>query len=124
MMSAYDVMTYGERMAEVYDQWPGIPPNTETVVDALTRLAGRGPVLELGIGTGRIALPLAQRGLHVHGIDASPAMIARLKAKPGGERIPVTNGSGRTPVLALPQPTGKADAKAVWIGDGKIPQSV
>jgi SAM-dependent methyltransferase len=92
MMSAYDVTTYGERMAEVYDQWPGVPPNTEAVVAALTRLAGRGPVLELGIGTGRIALPLAQRGPHVHGIDASPAMVARLRAKPGGEHIPVTIG--------------------------------
>lgn len=93
MMSAYDVTTYGERMAEVYDQWPGVPTNTEAVAAALTRLAGRGPVLELGIGTGRIALPLAQRGLRVQGIDASPAMVARLRAKPGGEHMPVTIGN-------------------------------
>ena len=48
-MRAYDVTTYGERMAEVYDQWPGVPQNTNAVVACLTRLAGRGPILELGI---------------------------------------------------------------------------
>jgi SAM-dependent methyltransferase len=93
MMQAYDITTYGERMAEVYDQWPGVPQNTEAVVACLTRLAGPGPILELGIGTGRIALPLAQRGLSVHGIDASPAMVAQLRAKPSREHIPVTIGN-------------------------------
>jgi SAM-dependent methyltransferase len=93
MMRAYDITTYGERMAEVYDQWPDIPQNTDAIVAGLTRLAGSGPILELGIGTGRIALPLAQRGLRVHGIDASPAMVAQLRAKPGGEQIPVTIGN-------------------------------
>jgi SAM-dependent methyltransferase len=93
MMQAYDITTYGERMAEVYDQWPGVPQNTDAIVTGLMRLAGRGPILELGIGTGRIALPLAQRGLHVHGIDASPAMVAQLRQKPGGEHLPVTLGN-------------------------------
>ena len=51
-----------------------------------------GPILELGIGTGRLALPLLRRGLVVHGIDASPAMVAKLRAKPDGERIPVAMG--------------------------------
>jgi 2-polyprenyl-3-methyl-5-hydroxy-6-metoxy-1,4-benzoquinol methylase len=92
-MHTYDVTTYGERMAEVYDQWPGVPQNTDMVVTCLTCLAGRGPILELGVGTGRIALPLAQSGLSVHGIDASPAMVARLRAKPGGEHIPATIGT-------------------------------
>ena len=50
-MHTYDVTTYGERMAEVYDQWPGVPQNTDAIVTGLTRLAGRGPILELGIGT-------------------------------------------------------------------------
>ncbi len=59
---------------------------------ALAELAGAGPVLELGIGTGRIALPLAERGLEVHGIDASKAMLERLREKPGGERIPTSVG--------------------------------
>jgi SAM-dependent methyltransferase len=93
MMHGYDITTYGERMAEVYDQWPGLPQNTDAIVAGLTRLAGDGPILELGIGTGRIALPLAQHGLVVHGIDASPAMVAQLRAKPGGEHIPVTIGN-------------------------------
>ena len=93
MIHAYDITTYGEHIAEVYDQWPGVPQNTDAVVVCLTRLAGRGPLLELGIGTGRIALPLAQRGLIVHGIDASPAMVAQLRAKPGGAHLPVTIGN-------------------------------
>lgn len=61
-------------------------------VDLLAELAGEGPALELGIGTGRIALPLAQRGIPVHGIDLSEPMVARLRAKPGGTDIPVTIG--------------------------------
>ncbi|MCI0545889.1 MAG: class I SAM-dependent methyltransferase [Candidatus Rokubacteria bacterium] len=91
-MAEYDASTYGERIAGVYDAWPTVPANAEAVVARLAALAGRGPVLELGIGTGRIALPLAARGLAVHGIDASPAMVAELRAKPGGDRIPVTMG--------------------------------
>ncbi|NIN73471.1 MAG: methyltransferase domain-containing protein [Gemmatimonadetes bacterium] len=58
----------------------------------LADLAGSGPVLELGIGTGRLALPLSERGVEVHGIDASEAMVAKLRAKPGGDRIPVRMG--------------------------------
>lgn len=66
--------------------------DTEAAVALLAELAGSGPVLELAIGTGRIALPLAERGIDVHGIDASEAMVARLRSKPGGESIPVTIG--------------------------------
>jgi SAM-dependent methyltransferase len=62
-------------------------------VDLLAELAGDGPALELGIGTGRVALPLAEAGIEVHGIDASEAMLAKLKTKLGGGRIPVTVGS-------------------------------
>ncbi|MDQ4029538.1 MAG: class I SAM-dependent methyltransferase, partial [Actinomycetota bacterium] len=61
-------------------------------VEALAALAGAGPALELAIGTGRVALPLAERGVQVHGIDVSEAMVERLRAKPGGDRIPVTIG--------------------------------
>lgn len=84
--------SYGERIAERYDAlYAALDPTN--AVDALARLAGgRGPVLELAIGTGRIALPLAERGVEVHGVDVSEAMVARLRAKPGGERIPVTMG--------------------------------
>lgn len=88
----YDVSTYGERIAEVYDQWPSLPTNTERAVEFLAAAGGRGPILELGIGTGRLALPLVQRGFAVHGIDASPAMVARLRAKPGGDRVTIAMG--------------------------------
>jgi SAM-dependent methyltransferase len=66
------------------------------VIDFLAGLAGTGRAFELGIGTGRIALPLARRGVPVHGIDLSTAMVARLRAKPGGESIGVTIGDFAT----------------------------
>ena len=69
-----------------------MPSDTEDTVGFLSDLAGPGPVLELGIGTGRVALPLAQRGHEVHGVDASEAMVEKLRAKIGGENIPVTIG--------------------------------
>ena len=59
----------------------------------LASLAGSGPVLELGIGTGRVAIPLAAQGLEVHGVDASPAMVEHMRAKPGGGDIGVTFGA-------------------------------
>jgi len=65
-------------------------------VEVLARLAGSGRALEFGIGTGRIALPLAGRGIEVHGIDRSAAMVARLRAKPGGDAIGVTIGDFAT----------------------------
>lgn len=89
-MSYYTSSTYGDRIAAVYDSlFSGIDPAAITLLE---ELAAGGPVLELGIGTGRIALPLAERGVAVHGIDASPAMVARLREKPGGASIPVTMG--------------------------------
>jgi SAM-dependent methyltransferase len=89
----YDASTYGERMAEVYDEWySDAELETGAAVEALAELAGAGPVLELAIGTGRVALPLAERGIEVHGIDASEAMVAKLREKPGGAEIPVTMG--------------------------------
>ena len=82
---------YGERVAGVYDDWySALDPHA---VDALAHLAGGGKVLELGIGTGRIALPLSAKNVEVHGIDASPSMISRLREKPGGDRIMVTQGN-------------------------------
>jgi SAM-dependent methyltransferase len=82
--------TYNQRCADVYDQWFGY--FDEAAVDVLEELAGGGRVLELGIGTGMVALPLAARGVEVRGIDSSAEMVARLRAKPGGDAIPVTFG--------------------------------
>jgi SAM-dependent methyltransferase len=93
-MDDYGPETYGDRIADVYDDWYGEAAflDTGASVDVLAELAGGGPVLELAIGTGRIALPLAARGVEVHGVDASERMVAKLREKPGGEEIPVTIG--------------------------------
>ena len=78
---------YDESAAEMFD-----PAVVGPTVDFLAELAGDGPALELGIGTGRIALPLSERGVTVSGIDLSEAMVARLRAKPAGDRIEVAVG--------------------------------
>jgi len=91
-MEHYRPETYGDRIADVYDAMMAGLPDPADCVDRLAELAGAGPALELGIGTGRVALPLATRGVPVHGIDASAAMVERLRAKPGGDAIPVTFG--------------------------------
>ena len=83
--------TYDDTSADMFD-----PAVVGPTVDFLADLAGTGRALELGIGTGRIALPLAARGVEVHGIDLSRAMIDRLRAKPGGEGIEVTIGDFAT----------------------------
>jgi SAM-dependent methyltransferase len=90
-MEQFGPETYGERVADVYDEWYK-PVGTAAEVTLLTELAAGGRALELGIGTGRIAVPLAAAGVEVHGIDASPAMVERMRAKPGGDAIPVTIG--------------------------------
>lgn len=84
--------SYGEAFADVYDDWYADVSDTEGTVARLASLAAGRPVLELGVGTGRLALPLAAAGVAVSGIDASPAMVARLAAKPGGDRITVAVG--------------------------------
>jgi len=90
-MNFYADETYGERVAEVYDDW--FSEYDPHAIDTLAGLAQNGRALELGIGTGRIALPLSERNVEVHGIDAAPSMISRLRSKPGSERITVTTGS-------------------------------
>jgi SAM-dependent methyltransferase len=72
-------------------EW-GDPAVVRRTVDVLAALAAGGRALELGIGTGRIALPLAEQGVEVHGIDLSRDMVAQLRAKPGGRELPVTIG--------------------------------
>jgi SAM-dependent methyltransferase len=84
--------TYGDSIAPVYDELYERKLEPTDAVATLAGLARGGPVLELGIGTGRVALPLAARGIDVHGIDASEAMVAKLRAKEGGAKIPVTIG--------------------------------
>jgi len=85
-------MSFGDRVAEGYDQ-AAIRGDEEATVAFLEPLARGGRVLELAIGTGRIALPLAAKGNMVDGIDFSPSMIARLQSKPGGDKISVTVGN-------------------------------
>jgi hypothetical protein len=90
---------FGERVASVYDQNVAgmfAPEQVQPVVDLLTRFAGDGDALEFAIGTGRIALPLAERGVRVAGIDSSEAMVSRLRAKPGGEQLDVAIGDFAT----------------------------
>jgi SAM-dependent methyltransferase len=89
-MNTYQAETYGQRIAGVYDDW--YTSYDDVAVTALQDLAHGGRALELGIGTGRIALPLRRLGIEVHGIDASEAMVAKLRAKPGGDSLPVTMG--------------------------------
>jgi SAM-dependent methyltransferase len=86
----YGTETYGETIAEVYDRFH--PDVDDAMVTTLVELAAGGRTLELGIGTGRVALPLRAAGVDIEGIDVSSAMVAKLREKPGGEDIPVTIG--------------------------------
>jgi SAM-dependent methyltransferase len=93
-MSGFDDPEFfGERWADVYAEGPAPDgPDPAPAVEFLAGLAGRGRVLELAIGTGRVGLPLAARGITVEGVEASEQMVARMRAKPGGEQIPVSIG--------------------------------
>jgi len=91
-MHDYGPSTYGDHIADAYDAWFHPPSDPAAAIDFLAELVGSGPALELAIGTGRIALPLATRGVEIQGIDASAAMVAKLREKPGGTDIPVTMG--------------------------------
>lgn len=90
-MNFYSDDTYGERVAGVYDAW--YSEYDPLAIDALAELAQNGRALELGIGTGRIALPLSERNVEVHGIDAASSMISLLRSKTGSERLTVTQGN-------------------------------
>lgn len=115
-MRDYGPSTYGDGFADVYDDWYDDRGDAESCTAMITRLVadradatehpveGRRPVvLELGIGTGRLALPLAAAGLDVRGIDASAAMVDRLRAKPGGD-LPVHVGDFAE--VVVPGPPG------------------
>jgi hypothetical protein len=92
MAEQHDPALYGDAVAEHYDDFYADAFDTADAVDCLAQLAGAGPVYELGIGTGLVALPLLERGLKVHGTEGSEAMLAKLRAKPRGAEIPVTIG--------------------------------
>jgi SAM-dependent methyltransferase len=85
----FEPATFGRHHAAVYDSL-SVRDDTAETVTFLAERAGEGPVLELAIGTGRVALPLAQRGLRVDGIEISPEMVGQLRAKPGGADLEVT----------------------------------
>ena len=101
-MAEHDAAEYGSFIADDYDTIYGNAFDTENAVDRLAELADGGPVLELGVGTGRLALPLVERGLTVHGIDGSEEMLDLLRQKPGGERISTTVGDFSTVRLEPP----------------------
>jgi SAM-dependent methyltransferase len=91
-MHGYGAASYGDSFADIYDEWYGSSPavassDLASTIDFLVPLANGGTVLELGVGTGRIALPLAAAGVHVVGLDASAKMLEQLAAKPGGPHV-------------------------------------
>jgi SAM-dependent methyltransferase len=91
-MPEYDPAYFGSHWAQIYDDvYPALPDERDCI-ECLAALAGRGPALELGIGTGRVALPLARRNVEVHGIEASPEMVTKLREKPGGKTLHVRIG--------------------------------
>ncbi len=97
-MGTFDPAEYGIHVSDVYDEvYAGLSP--DAAVGCLAGLADGGAVLELGIGTGRIALPLAATGLVVEGVDGSPEMVAQLRRKPGGERLRVEVGDFATTAM-------------------------
>jgi SAM-dependent methyltransferase len=95
-MEGFTPSTYGDRAAADYDSLYETLFDVEGAVDFLADVAGEGPALELGIGTGRIAIPLARRGVEMRGVDSSEAMVAILRSKAGDLEIPVAMGDFET----------------------------
>jgi len=91
--------SYGEAFADVYDDWYEHISDVDATVAAVADLAGGGPVLELGVGTGRLAVPLAAGGVETWGLDASSPMLGRLRAKPAGTAVRVVQGDMAAPPL-------------------------
>jgi len=99
-VKGYTASSYGDGFADIYDDWYTDISDIDATVNAVAALADGGAVLELGIGTGRLALPLAERGLAVTGIDASPAMLDALRAKPGANLVELVEADMADPGLA------------------------
>jgi len=100
-MEGYERSTYGDRFADVYDDWYPDVTDTDGCVELVAGLAAAAgsSVVELGVGTGRLAVPLAGRGLRVTGVDASRAMLDRAAAKPGGEALRLVEADMAAPPL-------------------------
>jgi len=90
-MKEYNEGTYGKRIAEIYDDF--VTTYDPACIELFVEFSKGGPALELGIGTERIALPLHEKGVSVHGIDASEEMLEKLRAKPGSAEIELFTGS-------------------------------
>lgn len=86
-MRDYNDSSYGDSFADVYDEWYHGISDVAATVATLADLAGGGRVLELGVGTGRLAIPLAALGVEVHGLDTSDRMLHQMAAKQGGDRV-------------------------------------
>jgi SAM-dependent methyltransferase len=97
----HDASEYGAWIASDYDALYSGIEDTAGAIERLAELAGAGPILEFGVGTGRLAIPLAQRGFDVHGIDGSSEMLAALAAKPGGDAVTTTVGDFAATDLGL-----------------------
>ena len=102
-MDGYRPATYGDAFADVYDEWYGDLPDRDDAVETLAALAGAGGgrLLELGVGTGRLAAPLAAAGVDVWGVDASTAMLAGLVKRPGGDLVHARLGDLADPAACL-----------------------
>jgi SAM-dependent methyltransferase len=112
-MEGYGPRTYGDAFADVYDAWYADVGDPEEAAGSLALLAGGGAVLELGVGSGRVAVPLAAAGVPVWGLDASPAMLDRLAARPGGGAVRAVAGDMADPAAALAGTDHPAFAVAV-----------
>lgn len=100
-MDGYAARTYGDAFADVYDEWYADVGDPDAAVASLAALAAGGAVLELGVGSGRLAVPLAATGCEVWGIDASEAMLERLAARDGGSSVHAVAGDMADPAAAL-----------------------
>jgi SAM-dependent methyltransferase len=98
-VQGYGPASYGEAFADVYDDWYHGISDVEATVDRVAALADGGPVLELGVGTGRLAVPLAGRGVDVWALDASGPMLDRMRTKPGAGAIRVVRADMAAPPL-------------------------
>jgi SAM-dependent methyltransferase len=110
-MQGYGPTSYGDGFADVYDDWYAGQDDADVAADVVADLArrtaggeGRPRILELGVGTGRLAIPIARRGIVVHGVDASPAMLERLRARDGAGQVTLTTGD-----MVEDQPPGPFD---------------